>query len=165
MSQQHAEGNGHPGLAAGDVLVPLPAAVAQALQENGEAVGRALALLGRMEREGTLQELVDVLALLKLLKDALTDEMVIGIAGRVERLAAMTTDPSLVDLAGRLAAAVRQADEEARAEAQAQAQAHAGGPPSPPSLMALARQLRDPQVRRGLAYMLRLVKHLAPGAS
>lgn len=127
--------------------------MARALEENDEALARALRLLGRMEQEGTLQELADLLALVKLVKEALTDEMVISMARRLEGLAALATDPRLIELAGRLPKALQAAEQEA-------AQAAAG----PPGLMCLVKKLRQPEVRRGLGFLLSLVKHLAPNA-
>src|SRR5690606_6933975 len=104
-----------------------------------------------MEREGTLEELADLLALVKLVKGALTDEMVIGAARRIEGLAAVATDPVLTALASRLPAALRAAEEEAAHAAQ-----------EPPGLIGLLRQLRDRQVRSGVTYFLGLAKLLAP---
>lgn len=133
---------------------PMPGAVAKALADHQESLGRALQVLSRMEREGTLDELADVLALVKLVKGALTDQMVISLARRIEGLAAVATDPVLTDLAGRLPAALRGAEAEAARSAE-----------EPPGLMGLVRQLRDPQVRSGLTFFLSLAKHLAPAAA
>lgn len=126
-------------------------AVAQALAENEESVVRALHVLSRMEREGTLQELADLLAVAKLVKEALTDDMVISLARRIEGLAAVVTDPALTALAERLPGALRVARVDAdRAAAE------------PPGLMVLLKQLREPEVRRGLTFFLSLARHLAP---
>lgn len=130
-----------------------PRAVVQALAENDASLAQVLRLLGRMEREGTLQELSDLLALVKLVKGALTDSMVIGMARRVEGLAAVATDPVLDDLIKRVPGALRAAEVEAARALE-----------EPPGLMAMLKQLRDPQVRSGLTFVLSLAKHLAPGA-
>lgn len=150
VTQERGELNGRTGTVEQGAAPALPAAVAEALGENGESLARALKLLSRMEREGTLEELASVLALLKLLKDALTDDMVIGLAQRVQHVAAVAADPGVAALADRLAPALRAAEAGAAAASE------------PPSLMDLWRKMRDPQVRRGLAYTLELVKHLAP---
>ena len=129
----------------------LPGAAVRALAENEESVVRAIRLLSRMEQEGTLQELADVLALVKLVREALTDEMVIGAVRRIEALAAVAADPALFALAGRLPAALRAAEADA-----------ARATDSPPGFLALVRQMGDPQVRRGLAFFLSLAKHIVP---
>lgn len=134
----------------GQAPAALSGAVAQALAEHDQSVAEALRLLSRMEREGTLKELADLLALVKLLKEAMTDDMVVGLVRRIDGLAAVATDPSVTALASRLPKAVRAAEADA-AEAAAQ----------PPGVMALIKQLGDPQVRRGLVFFLSLAKHLA----
>lgn len=131
----------------------MPEVVTQALTENAASIGRALQVLASMERSGSLQELSEILSLLRLLKSALTDDMVIGMARRVEGLAAVATDPALTDLVTRLPSALRAAQASATQAATAR-----------PSLMSLMRQLRDPEVYRGLTFLLSLVKHLAPEA-
>lgn len=138
---------------AGDAHASVPEVVAQALAENAESIGRALQVLASMERAGSLQELAEILALIRLLKSALTDDMVIGMAQRVEGLAAVATDPVLTDLVTRLPSALRAAEADAARAATAR-----------PSVISLVRQLRDPKVYRGLAFLLSLVKHLAPEA-
>ncbi len=139
--------------AADDAHPAVPEVVTQALTENAASIGRALQVLASMERSGSLQELSEILSLLRLLKSALTDDMVIGMARRVEGLAAVATDPALTDLVTRLPSALRAAQASATQAATAC-----------PSLMSLMRQLRDPEVYRGLTFLLSLVKHLAPEA-
>lgn len=139
--------------AADDAHPAVPEVVTQALTENAASIGRALQVLASMERSGSLQELSEILSLLRLLKSALTDDMVIGMARRVEGLAAVATDPALTDLVTRLPSALRAAQASATQAATAR-----------PSLMSLMRQLRDPEVYRGLTFLLSLVKHLAPEA-
>ncbi len=137
--------------AADDAHPAVPEVVTQALTENAASIGRALQVLASMERSGSLQELSEILSLLRLLKSALTDDMVIGMARRVEGLAAVATDPALTDLVTRLPSALRAAEADAARAATAR-----------PSVISLVRQLRDPKVYRGLAFLLSLVKHLAP---
>lgn len=149
MTQERSELNSRAAVVEGETG-PIPGAVADALAENGESLGRALRILSRMEQEGTLQELADVLALVKLIKEALTDDMVIGLAQRAQHLAAAATDPAVAALAGRLPAALRAAEAAAATAAP------------PPTLSGLLRQMRDPEVRRGLAYVLNLARHLPP---
>ncbi len=59
-------------------------------------------------------------------------------------------DPALLDLVGRVAAGVGRATEEALA----------GADHKPPSILAISNLTRDPDVRRGLAFALRVVKEL-----
>jgi len=124
--------------------------VAETLAEHAESVARAVRILSRMEREGTLEELADLLTLVKLMKDALTDDMVVGLVRRAEGLAGAATDPALTELLQKAPGAVRAA------------QAAAARTAEPPGVMGLLKEMRDPQVRRGLAFLLSLVKHLAP---
>lgn len=124
--------------------------IAETLAEHAESVARAIRILSRMEREGTLEELADLLTLAQLMKNALTDDIVVGLVRRAENLAAVITDPTLTELLQRVPAAVRAA----RAETEKAAE--------PPSLMGLLKEMRDPQVRRGLAFMLNLAKRMAP---
>ncbi|MBO8141236.1 MAG: DUF1641 domain-containing protein [Firmicutes bacterium] len=126
----------------------LPDEVGQALAENQESLGRALRLLGRMEREGTLEELADLLAIVKMVKGALSDDMGTGAARRLESLGSLAADPILNELASRLPAALRAAEREAANVA--------------PGWGGLLKHLRDPAVRRGLAFFLALARHLAP---
>ncbi|OUM98541.1 MAG: hypothetical protein BAA04_11580 [Firmicutes bacterium ZCTH02-B6] len=156
MFQPHGQLTGETGATGHDTCAPSSPAVAhvlnQFLNEQGESVARALTTLSRMEQEGTLEELAGALTLLKLLKDALTDDMVIGLARRVERLAAVAADPAVSSLLERLPGALRAAESGTVSQEGA------------PGLTALWRQLGDPQVRRGLAYLLAVVKRLAPEA-
>src|SRR5690606_41346024 len=94
-----------------------------------------------MEREGTLDELADLLSLVQMAKKALTDQMVVSMVRRVEGLAAAATDPALTGLVNRLPGALRAAEAEAARAA-------------PTGLVGLLRQLRDPQVQRGLTFVL-----------
>lgn len=97
-----------------------------------------------------MEELADLLTLVKLMKDALTDDMVVGLVRRAEGLAGAATDPALTELLQKAPGAVRAA------------QAAAARTAEPPGVMGLLKEMRDPQVRRGLAFLLSLVKHLAP---
>lgn len=119
---------------------------------EGTAPSAALSVVSRMEREGTLDELADLLSLVQMAKKALTDQMVVSMVRRVEGLAAAATDPALTGLVNRLPGALRAAEAEAARAA-------------PAGLVGLLRQLRDPQVQRGLTFVLALAKHLAPAES
>ena len=110
--------------AADDAHPAVPEVVTQALTENAASIGRALQVLASMERSGSLQELSEILSLLRLLKSALTDDMVIGMARRVEGLAAVATDPALTDLVTRLPSALRAAQASATQAATAASEPH-----------------------------------------
>jgi len=156
VSLEQGKFDGPAGAAVNDGQAPaaLSGAVAQALAQNEESIARALQALVRMEQEGTLQELADLLAVVKLVRQALSDDMVVSLARRIEGLAAIVTDPALTAMAARLPGALRAAEAAAdRAAAE------------PPGLLALLKEMRDPGVRRGLVCFLTLAKHLAPEPS
>lgn len=111
--------------------------LAAALEENPEAVA------GFVERLDTVNELLDVV---DLGQDAMTDEMVVSLArmgANVGELADTAADPDTRDGLARLLEGVGNAQ---RAD------------PEPASTLALLKSLRDPEVKRGLTYLVALAR-------
>ncbi|MFC7229922.1 DUF1641 domain-containing protein [Salinirubellus salinus] len=108
-----------------------------AIEENPEAVAAFV------ERLDSVNELLDVVALGQ---DAMTDEMVVSLArmgSNVGELADTAGDPDTRDGLARLLEGVGNAQ---RAD------------PESASAMALLKSLRDPEVRRGLSYLVALAR-------
>ena len=111
--------------------------LAAAIEANPEAVA------GLVERLDAVNELLDVVALGQ---DAMTDEMVVSIArtgSNLGELADTAADPDTRDGVTRLLKGVGNAE---RAE------------PEPSSTLALLKSLRDPEVKRGLTYLVALAR-------
>lgn len=111
--------------------------LAAAIEENPEAVA------GLVERLDDVNELLDVVALGQ---DAMTDEMVVSIArtgSNLGELADTAADPDTRDGVTRLLKGIGNAE---RAE------------PEPASTLALLKSLRDPEVKRGLTYLVALAR-------
>lgn len=111
--------------------------LAAAIEANPEAVA------GLVERLDAVNELLDVVALGQ---DAMTDEMVVSIArtgSNLGELADTAADPDTRDGVTRLLKGIGNAE---RAE------------PEPSSTLALLKSLRDPEVKRGLTYLVALAR-------
>jgi uncharacterized protein YjgD (DUF1641 family) len=115
-----------------------------ALEENPEAVATFV------RRLDAVNELLDVLALGE---EAMTDEMVVSLAGTgasLGELADTAAEPDTRDGLARLLSAVGAAE---RAE---------GAEPAP-STLSLVKSLRDDDVKQGLAYVIALAKAIGAG--
>lgn len=115
--------------------------------EKDASVRRALDLLADMEREGSLEVAAEALAGLKLMRDALTDDMVIGLVRRVNTLLEVGTDPVVARYMVHLPEALR----EAHAEEQMS---------NPPGIRGLFRLMKDPDVQKTVSMCLRVAKKL-----
>ncbi|GAA2964841.1 MULTISPECIES: DUF1641 domain-containing protein [Microbacterium] len=90
-------------------------------------------------------------ALLKVADQAIPVLEHVADADLVEKIGSSgLLDPALLDLLTRVAGGVSRATEQAQAEAEQK----------PPSIIAISGMTRDPDVRRGLAFALRIVKEL-----
>lgn len=114
-----------------------------AIEENPEAVAAFV------ERLDQVNELLDVVALGQ---DAMTDEMVVTLARTGTNLGELVdtaADPDTRDGLARLLKGVGNAE---RAD------------PEPSGTLALLRSLRDPEVKRGLSYLVALSRGIGESA-
>ncbi|MFB6075158.1 MAG: DUF1641 domain-containing protein [Haloarculaceae archaeon] len=116
--------------------------LARSLGENADDLESALATLVRLERAGTLEDLADVADVASLATAALDDEMVQSLAstgGSLGELADAASDPDTRDGVETLLGAVGEASAD---------------PPERVGAIGLLRAIRDPEVQRGLGFVL-----------
>jgi uncharacterized protein YjgD (DUF1641 family) len=116
--------------------------LAETVGQNGEELESALESLVALQRSGTLDELLELAEVLSLLTAALDDEMVRSLA---------ETGNGLGELADTAA------DEETRNGLETMLQGVGTAERDAPQevgLLGLARSTRDPDVRRGLGYLV-----------
>jgi uncharacterized protein YjgD (DUF1641 family) len=116
--------------------------LAETVGQNGEELESALESLVALQRSGTLDELLELAEVLSLLTAALDDEMVRSLA---------ETGNGLGELADTAA------DEETRKGLETMLQGVGTAERDAPQevgLLGLARSTRDPDVRRGLGYLV-----------
>ncbi|WP_276257693.1 DUF1641 domain-containing protein [Haloglomus litoreum] len=126
--------------------------LAESIGANGDELADALETLVDLQRRGTLQELAEVAEVVSLASDALTDEMVVSLAGTgasLGELADTAAEPDTRDGLARLLSAVGTAERTERAS---------------PSTLSLVKSLRDDDVKQGMAYVIALAKAIGAGA-
>jgi uncharacterized protein YjgD (DUF1641 family) len=123
-------------------------ALAESVGENGESLGEALETLAALEDRGTLDDLVELAAVVSLLRDALDDDMAVSLA---------STGASLGELADSAAEADTRDGLESVLGAVGDAQS--GDVPRVGTL-GLLRATRDEEVQAGLGYLVVLARAL-----
>ncbi|MFB6151124.1 MAG: DUF1641 domain-containing protein [Haloarculaceae archaeon] len=122
------------------------AALAESVGENADDLDAALATLVRLQRTGTLDDLAELADVASLATSAVDDEMVTTLArtgGALGGVADAASDPEAVRGIETLVTALGEAD---------------AGDPEPVGAVGLVRSLRDPDVKRGLGYLLSVAR-------
>lgn len=134
--------------------------LAETVGENGEQLQDALESLLALQRSGTLEELVELAEVVSLLTAALDDEMVRSLSATgsgIGELAQTAADDDVRDGLETLLEGVGAADDHAGdgigtlLEGVSEAER---APAEQPGLLGLLRKARDPDVQRGLGYLL-----------
>jgi uncharacterized protein YjgD (DUF1641 family) len=130
------------------LATPETARLAASVGENAEDLEGALETLVRLERAGTLEELAELADAATLLTAALDDEMVVRLArtgSSLGEVADTAAEPDTVRGIQRLLDAVGEAG---------------GEPPEAVGAVGLVRALRDPEVKRGMGFLVALARGL-----
>ncbi|MFC6872623.1 helical membrane plugin domain-containing protein [Halobellus marinus] len=129
------------------------AALAETVGENGAEIEAALESVLALQRSGTLEELVELAEVVSLLTAALDDEMVRSLAGTGSGLGELAqtaadeeTREGLDTLLSSVGAAERDTSE-------------------PVGALGLIKATRDPEVKRGLGYLLSLSRAIGRSQS
>lgn len=139
-----AKTGGELGAAADAAATPETTALADSVGRHGDDLGQALETVARLQRNGTLDELAALADVLPLLTGALDDEMVVTLAragGNLGEVADAASDPDTV----RGLTAAMDAISEASDPSE---------PPARLGTIGLLRALRDPDVKRGMGFMV-----------
>jgi uncharacterized protein YjgD (DUF1641 family) len=126
--------------------------LAEGVGANGDELADAMETLVELQRSGALDELAELADVLSLATDAMTDEMVVSLAGTgssLGELADTAAEPDTRDGLARLLSAVGTAE---RTE------------PESPSTLALVKSLRDDDVKQGMGYVVALAKAIGASA-
>ncbi len=124
------------------------AALAESVGENGESLGEALESLATLQEQGTLDDLVELAAVVSLLRDALDDDMAVSLA---------KTGASLGEIADSTAEADTRDGLESVLGAVGDAQS---AEVSRVGTLGLVRATRDEEVQTGLGYLVVLARAL-----
>lgn len=114
------------------------------LIEAGPALGAVLEKLGDLERSGTLHRILELLDMLGVLADSLTDSMLERMIAFLSGLMEMASD------SGGLTSQLRRISQEAVVEARQDTR--------PVGLFSLLGSLKDPELQQGLKMVLALTK-------
>jgi uncharacterized protein YjgD (DUF1641 family) len=114
--------------------------------ENGDELAASLETLVALQRAGTLDELVGLVDAVSLLTAALEDDMVTELARTGSRLGEVADEAADPDAVRGLTRLVRAVGDAETAEAEAV------------GAVGLLRATRDPEVKRGLGYLLALAR-------
>jgi uncharacterized protein YjgD (DUF1641 family) len=127
--------------------------LAESVGANGDELADAMGTLVELQRNGALDELAELTGVLSLFTDAMTDEMVVSLAGTgssLGELADTAAEPDTRDGLVRMLSAVGTAE---RTE------------PAATSTLALLKSLRDDEVKQGLAYVIALARAIGASTS
>lgn len=141
------------GAAADAAATPETAALAESVGHNGDDLGQALETLARLQRTGTLDELATLADVVPLLTGALDDEMVTTLAragGNLGEVADAASDPDAVRGLTAAMDAISEASDP-------------GEPPERLGTLGMLRALRDPDVQRGMGFMVAVAGALGEG--
>jgi uncharacterized protein YjgD (DUF1641 family) len=130
------------------LATPETARLAASVGENAEDLEGALETLVRLERTGTLAELAELADAATLLTAALDDEMVARLArtgSSLGEVADTAAEPETARGIQQLLGAVGEAGDE---------------PPEAVGAVGLVRALRDPEVKRGMGFLVALARGL-----
>jgi uncharacterized protein YjgD (DUF1641 family) len=148
MVQTLAETGTNLGAVADGLATPEAAQLGEAAGENAGDLADAIETLGRLQRSGTLDDVLALADTLSLVSAAMDDEMVMNLTATGSRLGELADTAADDDVADSLQAVLR-----AVGEAGDQ-------PPESPGLLGLAKGLRDEDTQAGLAYLLSLANAL-----
>lgn len=133
------------------LATPETASLAASVGDDAAEIESALETLVRLERAGTLEELADVADAATLLTAALDDEMVMRLArtgSSLGEVAETASEPETARGVQTLLRAVGEAND---------------GVHEPAGAMGLVRSLRDPDVRRGMGFLLAVAREIGRG--
>ncbi|MCU4744528.1 DUF1641 domain-containing protein [Natronoglomus mannanivorans] len=134
------------GAAADGLATPEAARLGEATGENAEDLADAIETLARLQRSGTLDDLLAMADLLALASSALDDEMVTDLAATGTRLGEVADTAADDDVARTL-------------ESFLEAVSEAGsGSAEPVGAIGVAKALRDPDVKAGMGFLLSLAR-------
>jgi uncharacterized protein YjgD (DUF1641 family) len=127
--------------------------LAEAVGRDGDDLADAMATVVELQRNGTLDQLVEVADVLSLATDALTDDMVVELVGTAASLAEVADTAAEEDTVRGIETLMRALGTASDPDAPAVSL----GP------MGLMRALRDPDVKRGMGYLVTVAKALGAG--
>ncbi|WP_335998795.1 DUF1641 domain-containing protein [Halorientalis halophila] len=130
------------GAAADGLATPEAAKLGEAAGENAGDLAEAIETLARLQRSGTLDDVLALADTLSLLTAAMDDEMVTNLTATGSRLGELADTAADDDVAGSLESVL-----EALGEAGDQ-------PPEPPGVLGMLRAMRDPDVQAGMGFLL-----------
>ena len=136
------------GAAADGLATPEAAQLGEAAGENAGELAEAIETLARLQRSGTLDDVLALADTLSLLTAAMDDEMVKNLTATGSRLGELADTAADEEVAGSLESVL-----EAVGEAGDQ-------PPEPPGVVGTVRALRDPDVQSGLGFLLAVARAL-----
>ncbi|RXK46628.1 DUF1641 domain-containing protein [Halorientalis pallida] len=136
------------GAAAEGLATPAAAKLGEAAGENADDLAEAIETLARLQRSGTLDDVLALADTLSLLTAAMDDEMVQNLTATGSRLGELADTAADEAVAGSLESVL-----EAVGEASDQ-------PPEPPGVVGTVRALRDPDVQSGMGFLLAIARAL-----
>jgi uncharacterized protein YjgD (DUF1641 family) len=148
MVQRLAERGSNLGAAADGLATPEAAQLGEAAGENADEMAEAIETVGRLQRSGTLDDVVELLDTLALVSAAMDDEMVTNLAATGTRLGEIADTAAEDDVARSLESLL-----EAIGEAGDQ-------PPESPGVIGLVRAMRDPEVKTGMGFLVGVARAL-----
>ncbi|MEF8852237.1 MAG: DUF1641 domain-containing protein [Haloarculaceae archaeon] len=122
--------------------------LAENVGENGESLGEALETLATLQERGTLDDLVELAAVVSLLRDALDDDMAVSLASTGNSLGELADSAAEEDTRDGLESVL-----EAVGDAQSEEVPRVG-------TLGLLRATRDEEVQAGLGYLIVLARAL-----
>ncbi|MFB6165250.1 MAG: DUF1641 domain-containing protein [Haloarculaceae archaeon] len=136
------------GAAADGAATPELAQLGEAAGENAADLADAIEGLARLQRSGTLDDLLALADVAALATAAFDDTMVESLTATGTRLGELADVAADDDVADGLESVLR-----AVGEAE-------GQPAEAPGLLGLARSMRDPEVQRGMGFVLAIARAL-----
>ncbi|AQL44592.1 hypothetical protein BV210_17090 [Halorientalis sp. IM1011] len=136
------------GAAADGLATPEAAQLGEAAGENAGDLAEAIETLARLQRSGTLDDVLALADTLSLLTAAMDDEMVQNLTATGSRLGELADTAADEDVAGSL-------------ESVLEAVGEAGDQPAePPGVVGMVKAMRDPDVQSGMGFMLAVARAL-----
>jgi len=136
------------GAAADGAATPELANLGEAAGENADDLADAIETLARLQRSGTLDDVLALADTLSLVTAAMDDEMVMNLTATGSRLGELADTAADDDVAGGL---------ESMLTAVGEASEQSG---ETPGLLGMANALRDPDTKRGMGFLLALAQAL-----
>lgn len=148
MVRTLAETGTNLGAAADGLATPEAARLGEAAGENATELAEAIETLARLQRSGTLDDVLALADALSVVSAGLNDEMVMKLTETGTRLGELADTAADDDVARSLESVLR-----AVGEAGEQ-------PPAAPGTLGLLKATRDPEVRTGLGFLLAVARAL-----